>query len=177
MGSPKRLSSPSLNGKSWRWTRKQVQFSKMKLTKEVEKHSNRIFRPSKKKKTLQDFSFIYTLSLCDHSLCDFQHLTVNQFTLKLCVYAKTNLQLVGTKLPNVMSNNLCLNIEPIWKLHLNINQVFHSVLSVWAYFSSDMSYVQGKKTCTKYQQQMSSFDITPPEIKALSRLSTFYALF
>lgn len=175
MGSPKRL---SFKRKELEMDEKgKSNFSKMKLTKEVEKHSTRIFRPSNKKKNLQDFSFIYTRSLCDHSQCDFQHLTVNQFTLKLCVYAKTNLQLVGTKLPNVMSNNLCLNIEPVWKLHLNINQVFHSVLSVWAYFSSDMSYVQGKKTFTKYQQQMSSFDITPPEIKALSRLLTFCALF
>lgn len=103
MGSPKRL---SFKRKELEMDEKgKSNFSKMKLTKEVEKHSIHIFRPSNKKKNLQDFSFIYTLSLCDHSLCDFQHLTVNQFTLKLCVYAKTNLQLVGTKLPNVMSNN------------------------------------------------------------------------
>lgn len=59
MGSPKRL---SFKRKELEMDEKgKSNFSKMKLTKEVEKHSTRIFRPSNKKTSRILALYIHTL--------------------------------------------------------------------------------------------------------------------
>lgn len=62
MGSPKRL---SFKRKELEMDEKgKSNFSKMKLTKEVEKHSIHIFRPSNKKKKTSRILALYIHSLC-----------------------------------------------------------------------------------------------------------------